>query len=78
MGELAAMLSHRLLLCELASFALFALFLTAPFSLLAGEPPEWVGRQSWTLALLTALCLVAFGFAYHQEILYMLSLTRHK
>jgi hypothetical protein len=74
-GEMAAVISHRLILCEVLSFFLFALFLAAPFSLLAGEAPEWVRGQSWTLAILTALCLVPFGIAFHQEILYVMSLT---
>jgi hypothetical protein len=74
-GEAAAMISHRLLLCEAFSFALVALFLTAPFSLMAGEAPEWVRVQSWTLAILTALCLIPFGIVFHQDIVYMISLT---
>jgi hypothetical protein len=77
-GGAAALISHRLLLSAGLSFALMALFLAAPFSLLAGEAPEWVRGQSWTLAILTALCLIPFGIAYHQEILYMVSLTQHR
>ncbi len=76
MAELAAVISHRLILCEVFSFALVGLFLAAPFSLLAGEAPEWVRAQSWTLAILTALCLIPFGVTFHQEILYMISLTQ--
>jgi hypothetical protein len=76
MGELAAVISHRLLLCEALSFALVGLFLAAPFSLLAGEAPEWVRVHSWTLAILTAVCLIPFGITFHQEILYLISLTQ--
>ena len=74
-GDMAAVISQRLILCGVFSLALFALFLLAPFSLFAGESPEWVRGQSWTLAILTALCLIPFGIAFHQEILYMISLT---
>lgn len=73
-GEVAAVISHRLILCEVLSLGLAALFLAAPFSLLAGEAPEWVRGQSWTLAILTAVCLIPFGITFHQEILYMISL----
>jgi hypothetical protein len=75
-GEVAGMVSRRLLLCELFSFALLVLLLTAPFWLLAGDAPEWVREKSFTLAIITALCLIPFGFAYHQEIVYMISLTQ--
>ncbi|MGD0631260.1 MAG: hypothetical protein ABR987_18170 [Terracidiphilus sp.] len=75
MGDVAATISHRLILCEAFSFVLLAMFMAAPFSLLAGEAPEWVRGQSWTLAILTALCLIPFGIAFHQEILYVTSLT---
>jgi len=75
MGDVAAMISHRLILSEALSFVLLAMFMVAPFSILAGEAPEWVRGQSWTLAILTALCLIPFGIAFHQEILYMISLT---
>ena len=74
-GDMAAVISRRLILCEVFSFVLFALLLAAPFSLLAGEAPEWVRGQSWTLAILTALFLIPFGIAFHQEILYVISLT---
>jgi hypothetical protein len=74
-AQVAAVISHRLILCEVLSLALLALFMVAPFSLLAGEAPEWVRGQSWTLAILTALCLLPFGIAFHQEILSMISLT---
>jgi hypothetical protein len=77
-GEVAGVISHRLLMCELFSFALLALLLTAPFWLLAGEAPEWVREKSLVLAVVTALCLIPFGIAYHQEILYMISLTQPK
>jgi len=77
-GELAGVISRRLLLCELFSFALLALCLTAPFWLFAGEPPEWVREKSLTLAIVIALCLIPFAFAYHQEILYMISLAQPK
>jgi hypothetical protein len=75
-GEVAATISRRLILSEALSVALIALFLAAPFSLLAGEAPEWVRVQSWTLAILTAVLLIPFAIVYHQEILYMLSLSR--
>ncbi len=76
MGDVAAMISHRLIFCEALSFVLLVMLLAAPFSLLAGEAPEWVRGQSWTLAILTALCLIPFGIAFHQEILYLTSLIR--
>ena len=77
-GQVAAVISRQLLLCELFSLALLAFFLTAPFWLLAGEPPEWVQEKSLTLAIVTALCLIPFAFAYHQEILYMIHLAQPK
>jgi hypothetical protein len=77
-GEVAGVISHRLLLSELFSFLLLALLFTAPFWLLAGEAPEWVREKSLVLAIVTALCLIPFGVAYHQEILYMISLTQPK
>jgi hypothetical protein len=77
-GSVAAVISRRLLMCEFFSLALLALLLTAPFWLLAGEAPEWVREKSLTLAIVIALCLVPFGVAYHQEILYMISLTQPK
>jgi len=77
-GEVAGVISRRLLLCELFSFALLALLFTAPFWLLAGEAPEWVREKSLTLAIVSALCLIPFGIAYHQEILYMISLAQRK
>jgi hypothetical protein len=76
--EVAGVISRRLLVCELFSFALLALLVTAPFWLLAGEAPEWVHEKSLTLAIVIALCLIPFGIAYHHEILYMLSLTHLK
>lgn len=76
MGSVAAMISHRLVLCEALSIFLFTVFLVAPVSILAGDVPEWIRRQSWTLAVLTALCLIPFAIAYHNEILYMISLTQ--
>jgi len=77
-GEVAQMVSRRLLLCELFSFALLTFFLTAPFWLLVGDPPEWVREKSLTLAIVTALCLIPFAIAYHQELLYMIHLTQPK
>jgi hypothetical protein len=77
-GDVAAVISRRLILCEFFSFALLALLLTAPFWLLAGEAPEWVQEKSLVLAIVVALCLIPFGVAYHQEILYMISLTQPK
>jgi hypothetical protein len=77
-GEVASMVSRRLLLCELFSFLLLALLLSAPFWLLAGEAPEWVREKSWTLAIATALCLIPFAITYHHEILYMISLAHPK
>jgi len=78
MGDVAAMISHRLLSCEALSFVVLVMFMTAPFWLLAGEAPDWVRGQSWTLAILTALCLIPFGIAFHQEILYVTLLTHPK
>jgi hypothetical protein len=78
MGEVAAIISHRLIFCEAFSFVVLVMLLAAPFSLLAGEAPEWVRGQSWTLAILTALCLIPFGIAFHQEIFYLTSLTHPK
>jgi hypothetical protein len=77
-GEIAGAISRRLVLCELFSLALLALLLTAPFWLLAGEGPEWVREKSLTLAVVIALCLVPFAFAYHQEFVYMISLAQPK
>jgi hypothetical protein len=77
-GDVAAVISRRLILCEFFSFALLALLLSAPFWLLAGEAPEWVQEKSLVLAIVVALCLIPFGVAYHQEILYMISLTQPK
>jgi hypothetical protein len=77
-AEVAGMLSRRLLMCELISLLLLTFFLTAPFWLLAGEGPEWVQEKSLTLAIVTALCLIPFAFAYHQELLYMIHLTQPK
>ena len=77
-GEVAGVVSRRLLLSEFFSFALFALLITAPFWLLAGDAPEWVREKSLTLAIVIALCLIPFGIAYHYEVLYMISLTHPK
>jgi hypothetical protein len=77
-GDVAAVISRRLLMCEFFSFALLAILLTAPFWLLAGEAPEWVQEKSLVLAIVVALCLIPFAIAYHQEILYMISLTQPK
>ena len=77
-ADVAGMISRRLLLCEFLSFALTAFLFTAPFWLLAGDAPEWVREKSLTLAIVTALCLIPFGIAYHQELLYMISLTQRK
>jgi len=77
-AEVAGMISRRLLLCEVLSFALLAFFLTAPFWLLAGEGPEWVQEKSLTLAIVIALCLIPFAIAYHQELLYMIQLAQPK
>jgi hypothetical protein len=74
--EVAAMISHRLMLSSALSLALAAAFLAAPLFLLAGEVPEWVRTQSWTFAIVTLVCLILFGVAYHNEILYMISLTQ--
>lgn len=77
-AEVAGMVSRRLLLCEFFSLALLAFFLTAPFWLLAGDPPEWVREKSLTLAIVTALCLIPFAIVFHQELLYMIHLTQAK
>jgi hypothetical protein len=77
-GSMAAVISQRLLLCEFFSFTLLAILFTAPFWLLAGEAPEWVREKSLVLAIVTALCLIPFGVAYHQEILYMISVAQPK
>jgi len=77
-GEVAGVLSRRLLLCELFSFALLAFLVTAPFWLLAGEAPEWVRERSLTLAIVIGLCLIPFGIAYHAEIVYVISLAGPK
>ena len=77
-GDVAGVISRRLLLGELFSFVLLALLFTAPFWLLAGEAPEWVREKSLVLAVVTALWLIPFAVAYHQEILYMISLTHQK
>jgi hypothetical protein len=74
--EMAAMISHRLLLSSVLSLALAAAFLAAPLFLLVGEVPEWVRTQSWTLAIVTVVCLILFGVVYHNEILYMISITQ--
>jgi hypothetical protein len=74
-GDMAATISHRLIFCEAASFVLLVILMAAPFALLAGEAPEWVRTQSWTLAILTGICLIPFGVAFHQEVLYIISLT---
>jgi hypothetical protein len=77
-GDVAAVISRRLLVCEFFSFALLAILFTGPFWLIAGEAPEWVRERSLTLAIVILLCLIPFGVAYHQEILYMISLTQPK
>jgi hypothetical protein len=76
-AEVAAMISHRLLLSTALSFVLTAVFLSAPFFLLAGEVPEWVRTQSLTFAIVTVGCLILFGVAYHNEITYIISLTQY-
>lgn len=78
MGEVAGMVSHRLLACEFFSFALVALLFTAPFWLLVGPAPDWVRERSLTLAILIGLCLIPFGIAYHHDVLYMISFTHPK
>jgi hypothetical protein len=74
--EVAAMISHRLMLSSVLSLALAAAFLAAPLFLLAGEVPEWIRTQSWTLAIVTVVCLILFGVVYHNEILYMIAITQ--
>ena len=75
-GNVAGIISHRLVACDLISLLLFPLLLMAPLSLFVREGPEWVRMQSWTLGILTILLLIVFAFAFHQELLYMISLTQ--
>ena len=76
MGGAAAMISQRLLLGAALSLVLAAAFLCAPLLLLVGEVSDWVRTQSWTFAIMTVVCLILFGITYHNQILYMISLTQ--
>jgi len=79
LGEVAAMISHRLVWSGVLSLAICPLLVqAAQLSLQVGEVSNWMRKASWTVAIIVTACIIPSGIVYYRELRYLTLLANPK